>query len=190
MGSTGQPAWNQQKQQIQQMATKNNKFQTAGNNTNKSFDWVAMESAGQPDLKPIKATHSMNSSKNNQIPDSRQQTQQIPYLENYICRVCCFVGVWFGGQCSQWFFRGLVTVVSHWLRFVVFCVVFVEFVAFLGFGPGWLVLSMALQLKDLLFLLSAVRDLLCFGWYLLNLLVLLVSGLAGYSSLWGHRLFS
>ena len=54
--------------------------------------------------------------------------------------------------------------------------VFVEFVAFLGFGPGWLVLSMALQLKDLLFLLSAVRDLLCFGWYLLNLLVLLVSG--------------
>ena len=67
---------------------------------------------------------------------------------------------------------------------------FVEFVAFLGFGPGWLVLSMAFQLKDLLFLLSAVMDLLCFGWYLLNLLVLLVSGLAGYSSLWGHRLFS
>ena len=35
---------------------------------------------------------------------------------------------------------------------------------------------MAFQLKDLLFLLSAVRDLLCFGWYLLNLLGLLVSG--------------
>ena len=62
-----------------------------------------------------------------------------------------------------------------------FWLVFVEFVGFVGFRPGWLLLSMgtsALQLRHLLLLLPAVLDLLFLGWYLLNLLLLLCSGLA------------
>ena len=57
--------------------------------------------------------------------------------------------------------------------------VFVEFVAFLGFGPGWLVLSMALQLKDLLFLLPAVMDLLCLGLVFVEFVGFVGFGLAG-----------
>ena len=80
--------------------------------------------------------------------------------------------------------EGFVVFVACCLGFVAFWLLFVEFVVFVGSGPGWLVLSMATPMEDLLFLLLAVWDLLVFGCYLLNLLLLLVLGLARRCSLW------
>ena len=64
--------------------------------------------------------------------------------------------------------------------FVVFLLVFVVFVVFVGFRFGWSEQSMAPGIVDLLVLLAKCQDLLfLFYLYLLNLLFLLVSGLAG-----------
>ena len=54
--------------------------------------------------------------------------------------------------------EGFVVFVACCLGFVAFWLLFVEFVVFVGSGPGWLVLSMATPMEDLLFLLSAVWD--------------------------------
>ena len=59
--------------------------------------------------------------------------------------------------------EGFVVFVACCLGFVAFWLLFVEFVVFVGSGPGWLVLSMATPMEDLLFLLPAVWDLLVFG---------------------------
>ena len=47
--------------------------------------------------------------------------------------------------------EGSVGFVGCPLRFVVIWLVFVELVAFVGLGPGWLVLSMALQSNNFSF---------------------------------------
>ena len=95
-----------------------------------------MESAGQPDLKPIKATHSMNSNKKikSQTADNKLN------------------------------------------KFRIWRTISVEFVVLL---VSDLVASALVGSEGLLLLLVIGCDLLFFAWYLLSLLLFLVSGLAG-----------
>ena len=96
-----------------------------------------MESAGQPDLKPIKATHSMNSS--NKI---KSQTAD-----------------------------------NKLNKFRIWRTISVEFVVLLV--SDLVASALSGSSEGLLLLLVIGCDLLFFAWCLLNLLLFLVSGLAG-----------